>query len=293
MYDSRLGRWKSTDALEYKYPSLSSYHFSNNNPIYLTDSDGNKLYVYLVIHKRDGTVVKLKILETDDVSYLVRGNINEKRNPLKGFDKTLYINFYEQKDGTLDEGHLSTKYVERKFAQGAQEFLGALDKIAAKSDGVIWTSPKAMDRGKANGRRTYAEQEDIDLLMSVVGIASANLKMGSGGLNIPDELLKSDDFLNALEMTAKSLDVQMEILNQATTIKKEQAVAFNDAKDAVNELFGTDDSLDTKVYNGITGKIAYYTRNAMDSTGSAANQGSRVISKKEYNDPNGAPNWGE
>lgn len=40
MYDSRLGRWLSLDPLQKKYPSLSAYHFSNNNPIYFKDFEG-------------------------------------------------------------------------------------------------------------------------------------------------------------------------------------------------------------------------------------------------------------
>jgi len=40
MYDSRLGRFYSTDPLIEKYPSLSTYHFVNNNPVYNIEADG-------------------------------------------------------------------------------------------------------------------------------------------------------------------------------------------------------------------------------------------------------------
>ncbi|MDP2188134.1 MAG: RHS repeat-associated core domain-containing protein [Sphingobacteriaceae bacterium] len=41
MYDSRLGRWMSMDALARKYPSVSPYVFALNVPIFAKDPDGN------------------------------------------------------------------------------------------------------------------------------------------------------------------------------------------------------------------------------------------------------------
>jgi RHS repeat-associated protein len=44
MYDARLGRWHKTDKLEYLYTSLSPYNFAANNPILLSDADGNRIH---------------------------------------------------------------------------------------------------------------------------------------------------------------------------------------------------------------------------------------------------------
>ena len=44
-YDSRLSLWMSTDPLEEKYPNISSYCYSNNNPIKYIDPDGNDWFV--------------------------------------------------------------------------------------------------------------------------------------------------------------------------------------------------------------------------------------------------------
>jgi len=41
IYDGRLGRWLSVDRFLAKYPSLSTYSFAANGPIYFTDHDGN------------------------------------------------------------------------------------------------------------------------------------------------------------------------------------------------------------------------------------------------------------
>lgn len=48
IYDSRIGRWLSTDPLQSKYPSLTPYHFTGNNPINYIDIDGQDT---ISIHK--------------------------------------------------------------------------------------------------------------------------------------------------------------------------------------------------------------------------------------------------
>jgi RHS repeat-associated protein len=42
IYDSRLGRWLSVDPLFAIYPNITVYNFTANNPIILTDPDGEK-----------------------------------------------------------------------------------------------------------------------------------------------------------------------------------------------------------------------------------------------------------
>ena len=40
IYDARVGRWLSRDPLEHKFPSISPYVFTKDNPIYFCDPDG-------------------------------------------------------------------------------------------------------------------------------------------------------------------------------------------------------------------------------------------------------------
>jgi RHS repeat-associated protein len=47
IYDPRVGRWLSTDPLENKYPSMSPYNFTANNPILYVDPDGRDYGVYV------------------------------------------------------------------------------------------------------------------------------------------------------------------------------------------------------------------------------------------------------
>lgn len=44
-YDPRLSLWMSTDPMEGKYPNITSYCYSNNNPIKYIDPDGNDWFV--------------------------------------------------------------------------------------------------------------------------------------------------------------------------------------------------------------------------------------------------------
>jgi RHS repeat-associated protein len=43
MYDSRVGRWLSTDPLAHKYPTMSPFVFCANNPIIYVDPDGRDI----------------------------------------------------------------------------------------------------------------------------------------------------------------------------------------------------------------------------------------------------------
>ncbi len=45
MYDSRLGRWLTIDSYFSKYPDLSPYNYTANNPIYYIDPDGKRIII--------------------------------------------------------------------------------------------------------------------------------------------------------------------------------------------------------------------------------------------------------
>jgi len=59
IYDSRLGRWFSTDPMEKKYASLSPYLGMGNNPIFLIDKEGMDIYVYYVGQDKTVTVAQI------------------------------------------------------------------------------------------------------------------------------------------------------------------------------------------------------------------------------------------
>jgi RHS repeat-associated protein len=68
MYDPQIGRFFGVDALAEKYPSLTPYHYSANNPINAYDFDGNDFR--LVIDHENKTV-------TVEATYYTRNKDNE------------------------------------------------------------------------------------------------------------------------------------------------------------------------------------------------------------------------
>jgi RHS repeat-associated protein len=60
IYDSRLGRWLSLDPLMAKYPGMSPYNFTANNPILYIDHDG-KDYGVSINHDTKTIIVKQTI----------------------------------------------------------------------------------------------------------------------------------------------------------------------------------------------------------------------------------------
>ena len=49
LYDSRLGRWRSTDPMQYYQPEESPYKAMYNNPVIYNDPDGNTEYLTVII----------------------------------------------------------------------------------------------------------------------------------------------------------------------------------------------------------------------------------------------------
>jgi len=69
IYDSRLGRWMSTDPLQLKYPNLTPYNAFENNPIYFNDIDG----------KDAGFTIKGNTITFNAQVYLCGKNVTEKQ----------------------------------------------------------------------------------------------------------------------------------------------------------------------------------------------------------------------
>lgn len=61
MYDSRVVRWLSRDPLEAKYPALSAYGFSNNNPIIYVDVDGKDWEIKTIQNEDGSKTVHVKL----------------------------------------------------------------------------------------------------------------------------------------------------------------------------------------------------------------------------------------
>jgi RHS repeat-associated protein len=90
IYDSRLGRWMSTDPLQVKYPNYTPYNFAINSPLIFVDYNGEDIYLTVndgQINEAGEYVVKTKV-----VLKIVTDEINE----------TIVLNKHLDK-GTLDK----------------------------------------------------------------------------------------------------------------------------------------------------------------------------------------------
>ena len=54
-YDATLGRWMNVDPLAEKYPSISSFAYVANNPIYYIDPDGRKIIIHYQVDGENRT----------------------------------------------------------------------------------------------------------------------------------------------------------------------------------------------------------------------------------------------
>jgi RHS repeat-associated protein len=84
IYDSRLGRWMSTDPLFGKYPYLSPYIFAAGSPIIFIDADGRE-----IINGHD------KNDEQDKSNYI---KVQRAMNIVKATLPDLYNEIHENKD---------------------------------------------------------------------------------------------------------------------------------------------------------------------------------------------------
>ncbi|OYU93134.1 MAG: hypothetical protein CFE21_21685 [Bacteroidetes bacterium B1(2017)] len=84
VYDAMLGRWLSLDPLTKKYPGLSPYNFSINNPIAFIDPDGRSpIYVNGLYMGTDNQKFKGEVLTMTSDQYAKLSN-SQKDNITMG-----------------------------------------------------------------------------------------------------------------------------------------------------------------------------------------------------------------
>lgn len=81
-YDPRLGRWKSLDPKKEKYPSMSPYSYSANNPVWYVDKQGDTLTRYYNVIAVDGTKIVVKAIDKNYV---------KKKNVVRSYENTNWL----------------------------------------------------------------------------------------------------------------------------------------------------------------------------------------------------------
>lgn len=114
IYDSRLGKWLSTDPLQNKYPSLSPYDFVANSPIKFVDPDGKRV----------------------DLSMMSEARLQDYKSALKVLNKSeLFRMYYSELVNSKETYYV--KWADKKFNKG-----GSYDpntKIATLSNNNSYT----------------------------------------------------------------------------------------------------------------------------------------------------------
>lgn len=88
MYDPRIGRWFKPDRLKTKFPDISAYVFSMDNPIIFIDYDGNDIIIFLkeynntTTHFHSQDYYRVKKQQSESMSYVIL--------PSPGPDRILY-----------------------------------------------------------------------------------------------------------------------------------------------------------------------------------------------------------
>jgi RHS repeat-associated protein len=95
IYDSRLGRWLSLDPLQEKYPSLSPYNFTANNPILYTDPDGKRI---VIVHSQGFLGLAKKEFEWTPGAVAPSNAPQEIKDAFEGMQA-----FYDLDNGTVQD----------------------------------------------------------------------------------------------------------------------------------------------------------------------------------------------
>src|SRR5690606_34205924 len=101
-YDTRLGRWWSRDKLEKKYPWLSSYSFTANNPIMNREIDGRDWTVSSVKDEKSGNTTITITLDAAVVNTSNNQSLDMQglASAVKSQVQTSYSMTYKNEDGT-------------------------------------------------------------------------------------------------------------------------------------------------------------------------------------------------
>lgn len=121
IYDPRLGRWLSTDPLQKKYPDLSPYNFTGNNPILFVDYDG-KDFGIKIDHEAKTIVIVANVYTTSKATYdqakTSAGQWNAKSATVDGYTVTFQVKVHEPSKGVFTDDQLKNKKARDNAAWG-------------------------------------------------------------------------------------------------------------------------------------------------------------------------------
>ena len=158
IYDSRLGRFLSLDPLMKKFPNMSPYIFSVDNPIIFIDIKGEHgvIYIQVMLDKKGNPAIDKKTANT------IRKNIETKLRSMN-VDVKVEIHY-------SNEVMSRSQFENRKGSDPADSYIlvgksAQLDKARNDAKKKGWQDPgdKPSDnRGLATDKMCYVNIENID-----------------------------------------------------------------------------------------------------------------------------------
>jgi RHS repeat-associated protein len=148
IYDPRLGRFLSTDPLQKKYPDLSPYHFSGNNPILFVDYDG-KDFGIKVDHDAKTIVIVANVYTTNKTAYdqalKSAGVWNAKSATVDGYTVTFQVKVMEASKSPMTDDEIvkaNPSMVNKKGKVNEEELASAQNKLA---ENAAWADASSDD----------------------------------------------------------------------------------------------------------------------------------------------------
>jgi RHS repeat-associated protein len=242
MYDPRVGRWLSVDAMSFKKPSVSPYIGFADNPLLWVDPDGNDEYLSIVIiDERTNTTRTIRNHKA--ISENVRaGRVNEDH--VSGKESQSYYDFRRIVTITIDKAgkhSMTTTYYtlydrERFSRIFLFETISAYDKDEIidpnatawdltgngekqKSGWSLTTKTGGASPTKTKSR-TGAEEKDIEDLMTYFGKANRGASYKGEIQDIVDNLIDMSEEKQAIDDSSPSPQHNSNVVQDTVIISK-------------------------------------------------------------------------
>jgi RHS repeat-associated protein len=239
IYDSRVGRWLTTDPLQKKYPGETPYLYTGGNPIYFKDADGRDRITTITLIHADGTPEIRTKTEKDVFNYYKEAAYGGRYAYYKS---DININVFIDERGGSPATVVTTDFKANSRALSLFQYYyqqaTSLVKTGDRSDQVKYGSviygsgndaswsgklPKA-----AEGSDSYDMKMFLDLasgLREGQGLADLTELLG-GSKRLVDIVERMDKLFEAINKVKEAKNAKDELNEKKTESKKGPAVKF-------------------------------------------------------------------
>ena len=241
IYDPRIGRWLSPDALEKKYPDWSPYNYAIDNPIVFIDPDGNDVTITIKA-KKVGTT---KIFLYSSTEIKADATLKGKTKIVPVYEVSVSnetgstATFYFTREAHRGQSDGSTKEVTFNVRNDKDEFLGKIKSRWEGTDNVL----ELRDKDDINDQSVEAMKADVNSIRTAIqfhlkGASDGCLLcVGSGQFESKEKGITIDK----TNLKSNSKDSQKNFMSKIKAFQKEDKgaekgdnikVIFNKVKDS-------------------------------------------------------------